>query len=506
VIGHDPPPVDAGGRPAITASEPLVAALADLVGAGLDPGAALAASARLLREAVGADVATIYVVDPRRDRLLRAVTTDPDGGRQLGKLAGRTPSELPLLRALRASPDGVLAIPDTLSSQTLGDRAAERFGARAVLALVIGGAGAPDQEPDVEALAICGWRTPEPEIDPRQVEAARGLAALSAAAIANAHRHDEAERLARRLSELAGWAGSLAAADDPETVLALAAEATAALLDAPLAAVWSAEGVAWHPSLPSGGSDLGEELAALAAEGRRLAVMEAAGLSPGLSALVAGDEPGQLLTAFAADGGALLLATRRDPPGPVEEELAPLLADLAAAALRSSAAVARLAEQALTDPLTEIGNRRAFENAFDAALAQSARYRRPLALALLDVDDFHAINERGGHPHGDRILRMVARVLREELRRTDSAFRIGGDEFALVIPETHAASAGAMLERVLARVRSSPAGPVTLSAGVADAREGPDLDSNLLRRTDEALYAAKRGGGDNIVTAPAGGG
>jgi diguanylate cyclase (GGDEF)-like protein len=186
----------------------------------------------------------------------------------------------------------------------------------------------------------------------------------------------------------------------------------------------------------------------------------------------------------------------------VEEELAPLLADLTGAAVRSSAAVARLAEQALTDPLTEIGNRRAFEAAFDAALAQSARYRRPLALALLDIDDFHAINERGGHPHGDRILRTVARVLREELRRTDFAYRIGGDEFALVIPETRAASTDVMLERVLARVRGSSVGPVTLSAGVADAREGPELDTELLRRADEALYRAKRDGGDRIVTDP----
>src|SRR5689334_20849491 len=77
VIGHDPSPVDAGARPAGGGRGALVTALADLVGAGLDPGAALGASARMLRAAVGADATTIYVVDPRRDVLLRAVSTDP---------------------------------------------------------------------------------------------------------------------------------------------------------------------------------------------------------------------------------------------------------------------------------------------------------------------------------------------------------------------------------------------------------------------------------------------
>jgi diguanylate cyclase (GGDEF)-like protein len=506
VIGPDPSPVDAGARPATGKLEPLVAALADLVGAGLDPAAALGASARVLRAAVGADATTIYVVDPRRDVLLRAVTTDPDAAHLLAKLAGRPPSELPLLRALRETPEGVLLVPDTLTTDDLGQRASERFGARAVLALVIGGAGSPEHEPDVEALAICRWRLPNPAVELEAVEGARRLAALAAAAISNAHRHEEAERLARRLSELAGWAGRLATCDDPESVVALSAEAAAALLDAPVAVVWSPDATGVHPSPADGGPELERELAAVAAGGGRLAVIQAADLPPALGAMVEGAGLTRLLTSAAADGGAVLAAARRDPPSPVEEELAPLLADLAGAAVRSSAAVARLAEQALTDPLTEIGNRRAFEAAFDAALAQSARYRRPLALALLDIDDFHAINERGGHPHGDRILRTVARVLREELRRTDFAFRIGGDEFALIIPETRAASTGVMLERVLARVRGSSVGPVTLSAGVADAREGPDLDSDLLRRADEALYRAKRDGGDKIDTTPDGGG
>jgi diguanylate cyclase (GGDEF)-like protein len=479
--------------------EPLVAALADLVGAGLDPGAALGASARMLRAAVGADATTIYVVDPRRDVLLRAVTTDPDAAHLLAKLAGRPPSQLPLLRALRAAPEGVLHVPDTLAAESLGRRASERFGARAVLALVIGGAGSPQSEPDVEAMAICRWRNPDPALDPDAVEAARRLATLAAAAISNAHRHEEAERLARRLSELAGWAGRMAMCEDPESVMALAAEAAAALLDAPVAAVWSAEAAAAHPPGAAGGPELERELAALAADGRRLAVAPADGLPPALAALVEQAGPARLLTAVAADGGAVLAAARRDPPSPVEEELAPLFADLAGAAARSSAAVARLAEQALTDPLTEIGNRRAFQTAFEAALAQSARYRRPLALALLDIDDFHGINERGGHPHGDRILLMVARVLREQLRRTDVAFRIGGDEFALVIPETSAPNAVAMLGRVLAEVRASSAGGVTISGGVAQARDGPRPDDDLLRRADEALYRAKHAGGDRIL-------
>jgi diguanylate cyclase (GGDEF)-like protein len=501
VTGHDHPSVDAGDRPRVGRSDQLVGALADLVGAGLDPGGALAASARMLRAAVGADATTIYVVDPRRDVLLRALSTDPAATQLLGKLAGRPPSTLPLLRAVRGTPDGVLFVGDTLETAELGERAAERFGARAVLALVIAGSGSPDHEPDVEALAICRWRAPHPPLDEEEVEAARRLSTLAGAAIANAHRHEEAERLARRLSELAGWAGRLATGGDPDSVVSLAVDAVAALLDAPVAAVWSGTAVAWRPP-GHRRAHPDAELAELAAEGRRLALRGADTLPPALGAVVREAGLGAVLTAISSDGGSLLLAARRDPPSPVEEELAPLLADLAAAALRSSIAVASLAEQALTDPLTGIGNRRSFEAAFEGALAQSARYRRPLALALLDIDDFHAINERGGHPYGDRILRMVAGVLREELRRTDLAFRIGGDEFAVVIPETSAANAGAMLERVLARARTNGSGAVTLSAGVADARHGTDLDGDLLTRADEALYSAKRGGGDNIVRAP----
>src|SRR5204862_6792122 len=113
---------------------------------------------------------------------------------QLAKLSGRPPSQLPLLRALREAPEGVLLVPDTLATADLGQRASERFGARAVLALVIGGAGSPEHEPDVEALAICRWRLPHPAIDAETVEGARRLAALAAAAISNSHRHEEAER------------------------------------------------------------------------------------------------------------------------------------------------------------------------------------------------------------------------------------------------------------------------------------------------------------------------
>jgi diguanylate cyclase (GGDEF)-like protein len=154
----------------------------------------------------------------------------------------------------------------------------------------------------------------------------------------------------------------------------------------------------------------------------------------------------------------------------------------------------RALQRATRDGLTDLPNQRAFQDEFPQAIASAARYRDPLALIVLDVDDFKFINDRHGHPHGDAVLRRVAEVLREA-RPGDRPYRTGGDEFALLL--AHTDSAGA---RTLARRLSrgfSEAG-IEASVGVSALRPGQQADT-LRAEADAALYEAKRQGGNRCA-------
>jgi predicted signal transduction protein with EAL and GGDEF domain len=114
------------------------------------------------------------------------------------------------------------------------------------------------------------------------------------------------------------------------------------------------------------------------------------------------------------------------------------------AALRH--ALEREKESARTDPLTGVSNRRHFIELTTASLAFARRYRRPMTIAYLDLDDFKQVNDRLGHQRGDEVLREVARTVRNRLRVTDVVGRLGGDEFAVCLPETGAEAAAQVLE------------------------------------------------------------
>lgn len=166
----------------------------------------------------------------------------------------------------------------------------------------------------------------------------------------------------------------------------------------------------------------------------------------------------------------------------------------------------RLRELATTDSLTgALTRRRLFEIA-DEEVGRAARYARPLALAILDVDHFKAVNDGFGHLVGDEALRRVARAVRGELRRQDHVCRYGGEEFVVLFPETTLEGATQVVERMRAAVgaiRLVPDGGelrLTASVGVVAHRWGESLES-MLRRADEALYTAKQGGRDRVVVA-----
>ena len=150
---------------------------------------------------------------------------------------------------------------------------------------------------------------------------------------------------------------------------------------------------------------------------------------------------------------------------------------------------------ARVDSLTGLGNRRALEEMLNAEVARAERSGQPLSLITVDVDDFKRFNDNHGHLEGDRILREVADALRRAVRRPDACFRWGGDEFAVVLPETRAAGARRVCDRIEAAVASAETpddDAVSIRWGVAESV--PEMDAaELLSASDQALIAAKNG-------------
>jgi diguanylate cyclase (GGDEF)-like protein len=171
-------------------------------------------------------------------------------------------------------------------------------------------------------------------------------------------------------------------------------------------------------------------------------------------------------------------------------------------ALEMARVMAQLRELATRDELTGALNRREFDRRLHEECQRSARFRRPLALVMIDLNRFKHINDQHGHPTGDEVLRHVARLLTAHVRPVDCLARYGGDEFALIMIETdrdHAAVAAARLRALLAEHPCPvPAKQLTLtvqiSTGVASAPVDADSPAALLAAADAALYAAKRGG------------
>ncbi len=167
-----------------------------------------------------------------------------------------------------------------------------------------------------------------------------------------------------------------------------------------------------------------------------------------------------------------------------------------------------LRRAATTDHLTGILNRRAFFEAARAALAAAARSERPLALLLVDVDHFKRVNDTYGHPTGDRVLQALAAAVGARARRGDIFGRLGGEEFALLLPQAASprdALAAAERIRLAARevtVADAPGMSCSISIGCAVALPaGPEDLDRLMRQCDDALYAAKRGGRDRVSVA-----
>jgi diguanylate cyclase (GGDEF)-like protein len=178
---------------------------------------------------------------------------------------------------------------------------------------------------------------------------------------------------------------------------------------------------------------------------------------------------------------------------PRDIAFAQTIANQAAMAVRNAQLYEHLRRQVLHDPLTGLLNHRAVFERLEAELAEASVGCLPLSVIVLDLDDFKSVNDREGHLAGDRLLRRVAECLREALRETDAAGRIGGDEFVLLLPGM-GDEAAAVAERLVARVTSDTG--TSASAGVARMRPGELDAASLIDRADQALREAKRDGKD----------
>jgi len=175
----------------------------------------------------------------------------------------------------------------------------------------------------------------------------------------------------------------------------------------------------------------------------------------------------------------------------------------------------KLQVNAVTDPLTGLYNRRLFGESFEKELNRARRYNQPLGLVILDLHRFKEVNDKHGHPRGDEVLRAMAATLKKALRTSDSAFRIGGDEFALLLPQTDAAQALALSRRVTTVFAEiieplQLAVSVTIDHGIAIFPQDAELADQLIHLADERLYRLKHAnhsktgnGGSRTETQPA---
>jgi len=179
------------------------------------------------------------------------------------------------------------------------------------------------------------------------------------------------------------------------------------------------------------------------------------------------------------------------------------LASQAAIALENAKLHHLVQRQATTDDLTGLVNRRRFIEALESEIVRANAFHSPLSVVLGDLDHFKLVNDRFGHQTGDEVLRRFADIVREHLRDVDVPGRIGGEDFAIRLPEPDAAGAVAVAERVrrsLRALRPTPerSGAVTASFGVAQLTPGETGDE-LLRRADVALYRAKSEGRNTVM-------
>ncbi len=188
------------------------------------------------------------------------------------------------------------------------------------------------------------------------------------------------------------------------------------------------------------------------------------------------------------------------PIGESELRVLRLLGDQAAIAIENARLHRIINQQAHTDVVTGLPNRRAFDERLSEEIRRSSRYNHSFALVMLDLNNFKLVNDTFGHPTGDRLLRLVGECLRKSIRDTDFVARYGGDEYVMIFPETDISTAQWVTARIHTNLNDLcpdipeklKAQPLTTALGIAIYPEHATRPAELLARADEALYEDKR--------------
>ncbi len=174
---------------------------------------------------------------------------------------------------------------------------------------------------------------------------------------------------------------------------------------------------------------------------------------------------------------------------------------------RLQESLAAIRSESLTDPLTGLANRKSFDEGLERAIAEAGENGQPLSLIMLDIDHFKAFNDNYGHVTGDQVLRLVAKSLQQNIRGQDFASRYGGEEFAVVLPNTNLRQAitvadhirrVVMTRELVKRSTGESLGRISISAGIGLWRTG-EAPHTLIERADTCLYAAKRTGRNRVT-------
>lgn len=179
------------------------------------------------------------------------------------------------------------------------------------------------------------------------------------------------------------------------------------------------------------------------------------------------------------------------------------VADICAAAIQNAEYFEQIKQLAYRDGLTGVFNRRYFENRILEEMERARRYQSVLSVAMIDIDAFKRLNDEFGHLLGDEILKQVSKIFMQHTRQSDVVCRFGGDEFALILPQTSARSAANAAEKLRQTISSwdfpGVPRPVTVSTGIAEFPAAGDSRDDLMKAADSALYDAKQQGRNRIV-------
>jgi diguanylate cyclase (GGDEF)-like protein len=185
-----------------------------------------------------------------------------------------------------------------------------------------------------------------------------------------------------------------------------------------------------------------------------------------------------------------------------------IIANQSALAIQNARQYSKIKQMAITDNLTNLYNRRYFMELLKNEVLRSRRFKKPLSVALIDIDDFGHYNNTHGHPMGDKLLREFSDILRSDVRSIDTVGRYGGEEFIIIIPDAGPEEASLVGERIRCSVEKQyfegdgdqPGGRITISLGVATCINNSLSEEELIKEADKALYKAKSAGKNRVVS------